>query len=43
MIDLVVGKRPRTIVFTARVVSSEAGRLGLLFAGAPSGDQWRAR
>ncbi|MBX7079617.1 MAG: FHA domain-containing protein [Nannocystaceae bacterium] len=43
VIDLVVGKRPRTIVFTSRVVSSDGGRLGLLFAGAPEWDQWRAR
>lgn len=40
VIDLVVGTRPRTIVLTGRVVSIDADRYGLLFAGAPEWEQW---
>ncbi|HET6583092.1 MAG TPA: FHA domain-containing protein [Nannocystaceae bacterium] len=41
VVDLVVGTRPRTIVLTGRIVSSETDRYGLLFAGAPEWEQWR--
>lgn len=41
VVDLVVGKRPRTIVLTGRVVSADASLYGVLFAGAPEWDQWR--
>lgn len=40
VIDLVVGKRPRTIVLTGRIVGSEGTLLGMLFAGAPEWEQW---
>ena len=38
---LVVGKRPRTIVLTGRIVSAKGDTYGLLFAGAPEWEQWR--
>ena len=41
VIDLVVGKRPRTIVLTGRIVSANDTTYGLLFAGAPEWEQWR--
>ncbi len=40
VIDLVVGKRPRTIVLTGRIVSAKGETYGLLFAGAPEWEQW---
>jgi len=40
VVDLVVGTRPRTIVLTGRIVSTDAERYGLLFAGAPEWEQW---
>lgn len=41
VIDLVVGKRPRTIVLTGRIVTADDALFGLLFAGAPEWEQWR--
>ena len=41
VVDLVVGTRPRTIVLTGRIVTSDSDRFGLLFAGAPEWEQWR--
>jgi hypothetical protein len=41
VVDLVVGTRPRTIVLTGRIVTTDADRFGLLFAGAPEWEQWR--
>ena len=41
VVDLVVGKRARTIVLTGRLVSTDGAVYGLLFAGAPEWEQWQ--
>jgi hypothetical protein len=42
VINLVIGRRSQTIVFTTRVVATDEGALGLIFAGAPEWEHWRA-
>lgn len=43
VIDLVVRERPRTIVFTSRVVRVDGAEVGLIFAGAPEWEIWRPK